>query len=42
LILLMYHKKIKNQKSKIKNLLVYPLILIFLGGIIYEIIYFLK
>jgi len=42
LILLMYHKKIKNQKSKIKNLLVYPLILIFLGGIIYEIIYFVK
>jgi tyrosine-specific transport protein len=35
LILLMYHKKTKN-------LLVYPLILIFFAGIIYEIIYFLK
>jgi len=42
LILLMYHKKIKNQKAKIKNLLVYPLFLILFGGIIYEIIYFLK
>jgi amino acid permease len=42
LILLMYQKKIKNQKSKTKNLLVYPSILILFGGIIYEIIYFLK
>jgi len=41
LILLMYHKEIKNQKSKIKNLLIYPLILILLGGIIWEIMYFL-
>lgn len=36
LILLMY------QKIKPKNVLIYPLILIFLGGIIYEIIYFIK
>ena len=36
LILLMYHKL--NRK----NLLVYPLILIFIFGIIYEIIYFIK
>lgn len=36
LILLMYHK------IKPKNLLVYPLILIFIFGIIYEIIYFIK
>ena len=36
LILLMY------RKIKPKNLLVFPLVLIFLGGIIYEIIYFLK
>jgi len=36
LILLMY------QKIKPKQILVYPLILIFLVGIIYEIIYFLK
>ncbi|MDI6591845.1 MAG: aromatic amino acid transport family protein [Patescibacteria group bacterium] len=35
LILLMY------KKIKPKNFLIYPLILIFLGGIIYEIIYFL-
>ncbi len=54
LILLMYHKKIKNQRpapyrngvsgagSKIKNLLVYPLFLILILGIIYEIIYFIK
>jgi amino acid permease len=42
LILLMYHKKIKNQKSKIKNLLVYHSILVFFVGIIYEIIYFIK
>ena len=35
LILLMY------RKVQVKNLLVYPLILIFLVGIIYEIIYFL-
>ena len=44
LILLMYQKiKLKTQKSKFKSyLLVYPLILIFLGGIVYEIIYFIK
>jgi len=36
LILLMY------RKIKPKNLLVYPLILILLGGIIYEMIYFIK
>jgi len=36
LILLMY------KKIRPKNLLVYPLILIFLGGILYEIVYFLK
>jgi tyrosine-specific transport protein len=36
LILLMY------QKIKPKNFLIYPLILIFLGGIIYEIIYFIR
>ena len=43
LILLMYYKfKVKIQKSKVKSLFFYPLILIFLGGIIYEIIYFLK
>ena len=44
LILLMYHKlQVKNQKSRVKSyLMTFPLILIFLGGIIYEIIYFLK
>jgi len=42
LILLMYKKQVKNQKSKVKSLLVYPLILVFFAGIIYEIIYFLK
>ena len=43
LILLMYHKfKVKSQRSKVKSLFVYPLILIFLGGILYEIIYFVK
>jgi amino acid permease len=42
LILLMYNKKIKSQKSKVKNLLIYFLILILLVGIIYEIIYFFK
>jgi len=31
-----------RQKSKVKSLLIYPLILIFLGGIIYEIIYFAR
>lgn len=36
LILLMY------KKIKPKNFLVYPLILIFLGGIVYEVIYFLR
>lgn len=36
LILLMY------QKIKPKNLFVYPLVLIFLGGIIYQIIYYVK
>jgi len=42
LILLMYKKQVKNQKSKVKSLLVYPLILVFFAGIIYEIIYFVK
>lgn len=42
LILLMYKKQNKIKKSKIKNLLIYPLILIFFGGIIYELIYFIK
>lgn len=44
LILLMYYKlKVKSQKSKIKSfLIVFPLILIFLGGIIYKIIYFTR
>jgi len=36
LILLMY------RKLKVKSLLIYPLFLILLGGIIYQIIYFLK
>jgi tyrosine-specific transport protein len=44
LILLMYHKlQVKSQKSKVKSyLLVYPLVLLLSGGIIYEIIYFVK
>lgn len=43
LILLMYRKlQFKTQKSKIKSFLIYPLVLILLLGIIYEIIYFLK
>jgi amino acid permease len=42
LVLLMYHKKLKTQKSKVKSLLVYFLILILLVGIVYEIIYFSK
>jgi len=42
LILLMYHKEMKNQKSKFKNLLIYPLFLILFLGIFYEIFYFLK
>lgn len=43
LILLMYHKlQVKSQKLKVKSLLIYPLFLVFLGGIIYQIIYFVK
>jgi len=42
LILLMYHKEMKNQKSKFKNLLIYSLFLILFLGIFYEIFYFLK
>lgn len=42
LILLMYHKETKKQRPKTKNLIIFPLILIFLAGIIYEIIYFLR
>jgi amino acid permease len=42
LILSMYNKKVKSQKSKFKNLLIYSLILILLVGIVYEIIYFSK
>lgn len=38
LILLMY-RKVKGRKS---NILVYPLVLVFLAGIIYQIIYYLK
>ncbi len=42
LILLMYQKlQVKSQKSKIKSFLVYPLILALLGGIIYEMVYFI-
>ena len=40
LILLMYHKKLKTQKSKVKSLLVYFLISILLVGVVYKIIYF--
>lgn len=44
LILLMYYKlKTKNQNSKIKiSLIIIPLFLILFGGIVYQIIYFLK
>jgi tyrosine-specific transport protein len=44
LILLMYQKlQVKSQKSKVKSLLmIFPLVLVLLGGIIYEIIYFLR
>ncbi len=43
LILLMYQKlKFEVQYSRFKVFLIYPLILVFLAGIIYEIIYFLK
>jgi len=43
LILLMYQKlQLKTQRSKIKSLFIYSLILIFLIGILYEIIYFIK
>jgi amino acid permease len=42
LILSMYQKHLKSQISNVKSLFVYSLILVFLGGIIYEIIYFFK
>jgi len=42
LILLMHKKQVKSQKSKVKSLLIYPLVLFLLAGIIYEIIYFIK
>ena len=44
LILLMYHKlQAKTQKSKVKSLLIiFPLAAVLLGGIIYEMIYFIK
>ncbi len=42
LILMMYNKQIKNQKLKIKKFFVYTLSLIFILGIIYEIIYIIK
>jgi amino acid permease len=42
LILSMYQKHLKSQISNIKSLFVYSLILVLLGGIIYEIIYFSK
>ncbi len=43
LILLMYKKAIpaENKIAKFKKLIVYPLFLLLLGGIIYEIIYFI-
>jgi amino acid permease len=40
LVLLMYHKKVKSQNSKVKSLLVYFLILILFVGVVYQIIYF--
>jgi hypothetical protein len=42
LILSMYQKHLKSQISNVKSLFVYSLILVFLGGIIYEIIHFSK
>jgi hypothetical protein len=43
LILLMYRRaNLKSQISNLKSFLAYPLILILLGGIIYEIVYFIK
>lgn len=42
LILLMYKNIIKSQKSKVKNILIYSLMLVFVLGIIYEIIYFVR
>lgn len=43
LILLMYRKlQVKTQSSKLKSFLVYSLVPVLLGGIIYEIIYFFK
>lgn len=41
LILLMYYK-LRSRTAKIKSLLIPPLVLVFLGGIVYEIIYFIK
>jgi len=42
LIVLMYHK-LKVKKAKIKSLLmIFPLILVFLAGIFYEIFFLIK